>query len=406
MSSDNPGQQTDSYRLQNIFDHPCIQSCNAYSKNIFSQLHRCHTAAMGLHHYKCDDENCNHIHYQYHSCGNRHCPNCGGLKKEQWIENLTAQLFPTAYYHVVFTVPHEFNPLILGNRKEMFTLLFEAASQTLLQFAADEKYLGATGGITAVLHTWGQDLAFHPHVHCIVSGGGVKDKRWMEAKRKNDKFLFPVNAMKKVYKAIFLKKLRILLTKGQLQTTGIHTDDVIQQAGYKNWNVYAKAPFGNVASVVEYLGRYTHKVAITKHRIINITEADVTFRYKDYSDGSKQKEMTLPIAEFLRRFELHFLPKRFVKIRHYGYLQNHGKTKRLNAVRATMQLQPLPPKVQVPVAMRMLEQYGHDITLCPKCKQGKLILIAIMYPGRSTVKLSNDVKNVNEQVSLRNKASP
>jgi len=406
MSSDNPGQQTDSYRLQNIFDHPCIQSCNAYSKNIFSQLHRCHTAAMGLHHYKCDDENCNHIHYQYHSCGNRHCPNCGGLKKEQWIENLTAQLFPTAYYHVVFTVPHEFNPLILGNRKEMFTLLFEAASQTLLQFAADEKYLGATGGITAVLHTWGQDLAFHPHVHCIVSGGGVKDKRWMEAKRKNDKFLFPVNAMKKVYKAIFLKKLRILLTKGQLQTTGIHTDDVIQQAGYKNWNVYAKAPFGNVASVVEYLGRYTHKVAITKHRIINITEADVTFRYKDYSDGSKQKEMTLPIAEFLRRFELHFLPKRFVKTRHYGYLQNHGKTKRLNAVRATMQLQPLPPKVQVPVAMRMLEQYGHDITLCPKCKQGKLILIAIMYPGRSTVKLSNDVKNVNEQVSLRNKASP
>jgi len=406
MSGDKFIQQTDSYRLQNIFNPASIQSCNAYSKNIFSQLHRCHTSAMGMHHYKCDDENCNHVHYQYHSCGNRHCPNCGGLKKEQWIENLTAQLFPTAYYHVVFTLPHEFNPLILGNRKEMFTLLFDAASQTLLQFAADEKYLGATGGITAVLHTWGQDLSFHPHLHCIVSGGGVKDKSWVDAKRKNSTFLFPVNAMKKVYKAIFLTKLRQLLAKGLLQTTGINTDEVMQQAGYKKWNVYAKAPFGNVASVVEYLGRYTHKVAITKHRIINITETDVTFRYKDYSDGSKQKEMTLPIAEFLRRFELHFLPKRFVKIRHYGYLQNHGKTKRLNAVRATMQLQQMPPKVQVPVALRMLEQYGHDITLCPKCKQGKLVLIAIVYPGQGAVKLSITVATIHEAVIPDNKGSP
>lgn len=401
MSGETTGQS-----LQYIFNHPGIQSCNTYSKNIFSQLHRCHTAAMGMHHYQCDDENCHHIHWQYHSCGNRHCPNCGGLKKQQWIENLTAQLFPAAYYHVVFTLPHEFNPLILGNRKELFTLLFEAASQALLQFAADEKYVGATGGITAVLHTWGQDLSFHPHLHCIVSGGGVKDKRWVVAKRKNAKFLFPVNAMKKVYKGIFLKKLRQLVAKGVLQTTGINADEVIKKAGYKSWNVYAKAPFGNVASVVEYLGRYTHKVAITKHRIVNITETDITFRYKDYSDGNQQKEMTLPIAEFLRRFELHFLPKRYVKIRHYGYLQNHGKAKRLNEVRATMQLQPLPPKVQVPVALRMLEQYGQDITLCPKCKQGKLILIAIVYPGRSVVKPSATVITIREQVKIRNKASP
>jgi hypothetical protein len=401
MSSETIGQS-----LQYIFNHISIQSCNAYSKNIFSQLHRCHTAAMGLHHYKCDDAACNHIHCQYHSCGNRHCPNCGGLKKEQWIENLTAQLFPTAYYHVVFTLPHEFNGLISGNRKEMFTLLFEAASQTLLQFATDEKYVGATGGITAVLHTWGQDLSFHPHLHCIVSGGGVKDKRWVEAKRKNAKFLFPVNAMKQVYKGIFLKKLRQMLANRLLQTKGIDADEVIQQAGYKSWNVYAKAPFGNVASVVEYLGRYTHKVAITKHRILRITQTDITFRYKDYSDGNKQKEMSLSIAEFLRRFELHFLPKRYVKIRHYGFLQNHGKTKRLNALRATMNLQPLPPKVQVPVALRMLEQYGHDISLCPKCKQGRLILIAIVYPGRGAVKLSSAITTIHEQVMLRNKASP
>lgn len=381
MSSATIGQH-----LQHIFTHTSIQNCNAYSKNIFSQLHRCHTAAMGMHHYKCDDASCNHIHYQYHSCGNRHCPNCGGLKKQQWIENLTAQLFPTDYYHVVFTVPHEFNRLILGNRKELFALLFEAASQTLLQFSADPQYLGTSCGITSVLHTWGQDLSFHPHLHCIVSGGGIKENKWVVTKRTNAKFLFPVNALKKVYKAIFFKKLRQLIAKNMLQTTGIAIEDVIKEAGYKNWNVYAKAPFGSVASVVEYLGRYTHKVAITRHRIISITERDVTFKYKDYRDCSNQKEMTLSIAEFLRRFELHFLPKRFVKIRHYGFLQNHGKTKRLNAVRKEMKLQPLPPKVQIPVVLRMLEQYGEDIMQCPKCKQGKLVLISIVYPGQRIVK--------------------
>lgn len=200
--------------------------------------------------------------------------------------------------------------------------------------------------------------------------------------------------------------MRLLITKGQLQTAGMDADEAIRQAGYKSWNVYAKSPFGSVSSVVEYLGRYTHKVAITRHRIISITERDVTFRYKDYRDGSNQKEMTLSIAEFLRRFEIHFLPKRFVKIRHYGYLQNHGKTKRLNEVRATMQLQPLAPKVQIPVALRMLEQYGQDISLCPKCKQGRLILIAIVYAGRSAVKLSAEVTSINEQVILHNKASP
>lgn len=393
-------------QLQNIFNHASIQGCHPYSKNIFSQLHRCHTAGMGMHHYKCNDPNCDHVHCQYHSCGNRHCPNCGGLKKQQWIENLTAQLFTTAYYHVVFTVPHEFNNLILGNRKEMFTLLFEAASQTLLQFSADPQYLGATCGITAVLHTWGQNLSFHPHLHCIVSGGGIKDNKWIEAKRKSNKFLFPVNAMKKMYKAIFLKKLRMLLAKGCLLTEGIVIDEVIKKAGYKNWKVYAKAPFAGVASVVEYLGRYTHKVAITRHRIVNITDNNVTFRYKDYADASRQKKMTLSIEHFLQRFELHFLPKRYVKIRHYGFLQNHGKTKRLNAVRAAMKLQPLPPKVHIPVALRMLEQYGQDITLCPKCKQGRLILIAIIYPVQRAVKLSAEVKPVNEQITFLNKASP
>lgn len=402
MSSD---ASATSQQLQQLFADNYTKECNSYSQHIFTQLHHCHTAAMGMHHYKCGDKNCNHIHQQYHSCGNRHCPNCGGLKTAQWIENLTTQLFVTSYYHVVFTVPHEFNSLILANRKLMFTLLFEAAAATLLQFSKDEKYLGATAGITMVLHTWGQNLSFHPHVHCIVSGGGIKDKKWIAAKRSNDKFLFPVKAMKQVYKGIYLKKLRQLLAAGLLKSEGIAVTKQIAQAGFKNWNVYAKAPFGSVASVVEYLGRYTHKTAITKHRIVSISQHSVTFKYKDYADSSKQKTMTMSIAEFLRRFELHFLPRRFIKIRHYGFLQNHGKTARLNAARKQLKLPPLPPKIIIPVAVRLLEKYGTDITLCPKCKQGKLMLIAIVYPTIFKP-IAAKIITQTKAVSQRNKASP
>ncbi len=161
--------------FQKIFNHSSVKRYNSYSQQIFKQLYECHTTALGMHHYRCDDPDCNHLHQQYHSCGNRHCPNCGGLKKEQWVENLTAQLFPTSYYHVVFTIPHEFNALTLGNRKELFTLLFQSASATLLQFASDPQYLGAICGITSVLHTWGQDLSFHPHLHCT--------RKWRRDKR-------------------------------------------------------------------------------------------------------------------------------------------------------------------------------------------------------------------------------
>ncbi|CAN5562586.1 IS91 family transposase [soil metagenome] len=370
-------------QLQQLFGQAASQSFNAASKQVFSRLHHCHTAANGAHTYRCNGADCHHLQYQYHSCGNRHCPNCGGLKKEQWIDNLTAELLPTGYYHVVFTLPHELHPVVLGNRKALFKLLFDASSKTLLQLAKDPQWLGGKCSITSVLHTWGQQLSFHPHVHCIVSGGGAdENNHWIKAKRSNDKFLFPVAVLKEVFKGIFLKGLRQLVAKQQLQVEGIAVDKIIKQAGYKKWSVYAKSPFGSVANVVAYLGRYTHKVAITSHRIINISEHSVLFNYRDYADGNRQKEMMLSHAEFLRRFELHILPKRFVKIRHYGLLQNHGKTTRLNKIRKQLKLQPLPPKVQVPVTVRMLEKYGKDITLCPKCKTGKLMLIHIDYGDR------------------------
>lgn len=235
--------------LQKVFGHAASLPFNPYSKQVFSKLRDCHTPAIGMHTYKCSDPDCKHIHQQYHSCGNRHCPNSGGLKKEQWIEDLTADLLPTAYYHVVFTLPHELHPLILGNRKELFKLLFDAASKTLLQLASDKKYLGGKCSVTAILHTWGQQLSFHPHLHCIVSGGGVDSNgQWIEAKRKNSRFLFPVAAMKPVFKAIFLKRLRLLIRKNKLKLTGIDFQEIIAEAAFKKWNVYAKRPFGNVAS--------------------------------------------------------------------------------------------------------------------------------------------------------------
>jgi hypothetical protein len=375
MSTDSNAQ-----KLQQLFGQAVATAFNTFSREVFNRLHHCHTAANGAHTYRCNDRDCNHLHYQYHSCGNRHCPNCGGLKKEQWIENLTADLLPTAYYHVVFTLPHEFHPLVLGNRKALFRLLFDAASQTLLQLAKDPQWLGGRCSITSILHTWSQQLSFHPHVHCIVSGGGVdENNRWIKAKRGNHKFLFPKDALKQVYKGIFLKGLRQLVEQQTLRLEGIDVQKIIKQTGYKKWNVYAKSPFGSVANVVAYLGRYTHKIAITSHRIVAISEHSVFFKYRDYADGNRQKEMMLSHSEFLRRFEVHILPKRFVKIRHYGLLQNHGKTTRLNNIRKQLKLPSLLPKVQVPVTVRMLEKYGKDITLCPKCNRGKLMLIHICY---------------------------
>ena len=293
-------------KLQQLFGQAASLPFNAVSKQVFSRLHQCNTAANGAHTYRCNDGDCHHLHYQYHSCGNRHCPICGELKKEQWIENLTAELLPTGYYHVVFTLPHEFHSLVLGNRKAMFKLLFDASLQTLLQLAKDPQWLGGKCSITTVLHTWGQQLSFHPHVHCIVSGGGVdENNHWIKAKRSNQKFLFPVAVLKDVFKGIFMKGLRQLIQQQALQLEGIDVAKVIKQAGYKKWNVYAKSPFGTVANVVAYLGRYTHKIAITPHRIVSISEHSVLFKYRDYADGSQQKEMHLSHAEFLRRFELH-----------------------------------------------------------------------------------------------------
>jgi Putative transposase/Transposase zinc-binding domain len=365
---------------QTVFAHPSINAFNPYSRAVFHKLKICHTAAAGFHRLRCDQQQCGHTHWQYHSCGNRHCPACGSWKKEQWIDSKVAELLPTAYYHVVFTLPHELNPLIMAHRKELFKLLFDAAAHVLLTLGRDPKYLGAETGFTSILHTWGQDLSFHPHVHCIVSAGGVKDNLWVCEKRTNNKFVFPVAAMRKIFKGYFMQQLRAMFCNNQLSICDGDFNSLIKNIGFKKWNVYAKRPFGGPMQVIQYLGRYTHKVAITHHRIISVADNKISFRYKDYQDGDKKKIMTLSQEEFVRRFEKHILPKGFVKIRSYGFLRHYNKTERLALLRTSMKLPPAPPKVVLPVRLRLLEQYGKDISRCPVCDKGNMVVIETIRP--------------------------
>jgi Putative transposase/Transposase zinc-binding domain len=308
--------------------HAAPVNKNTHVAKVLQRIRTCRTAALGYHVYQCGNEACGHIQYQYHSCRDRHCPNCGAIKKQEWIEARMQELLPVKYYHVVFTLPHELNSLVMGHRKILYKLLFDASSQTLLTFAKDEKHLGASPGIISILHTWGQQLNFHPHIHCIVSGGGITDDNgWKNAINNNRSFLFPVKAMGIVYRGKFLQALQQMITKGEvILPVDTERKQLFNLLYGKEWIVYAKAPFGGPQAVIEYLGRYTHKVAISNHRIQCLNEQDdtVTFAYKDYSDDGTQKQMTLSIAEFIRRFEQHILPERFTKIRTYGYLSNRG----------------------------------------------------------------------------------
>jgi Putative transposase/Transposase zinc-binding domain len=371
---------------QLLQNHALPLNKNAHVAKVLQRIRSCRTAALGYHVYQCTGDDCGHIKYQYHSCRDRHCPNCGAIKKQEWIEARMQELIPVKYYHVVFTLPHELNSLVMGHRKLLYKLLFDASAGTLLTFAKDKKHLGASPGIISVLHTWGQQLSFHPHIHCIVSGGGITTgNEWKEAKKNDWKFLFPVKAMSIVYRAKFLQALQLRITKGEV-ILPVDTDrkQLVNLLYQKDWNVYAKVPFGGPHAVIEYLGRYTHKVAISNHRIYSINEQSgtVTFGYKDYADGDKQKQMTLTIAEFIRRFTQHILPERFTKIRTYGYLSNRNRHSRIKEVLQKMKLPLHAGLVKIPIAVRLLEQYGIDMKECPACKNKTLQLVKIFYPWK------------------------
>ncbi len=366
--------------------HVLSPNKNLHVQKVLERIKTCRTSALGYHVYRCSDEQCSYIKYQYHSCRDRHCPNCGAVKKQEWIEARKQELLPVKYYHVVFTLPHELNSVVMGHRRLLYKLLFDASAATLLTFAKDEKYLGAMPGIISVLHTWGQQLSFHPHMHCIVSGGGITaDNTWKEAKKNTWLFLFPVKAMSIVYRAKFLQTLQQMITKGEVtlpeNTDGKKLFNLLYQ---KDWVVYAKAPFGGPHAVIEYLGRYTHKVAISNHRIssINNEEGSVTFDYKDYAADGKQKQMTLSDSEFIRRFEQHILPQRFTKIRTYGYVANRNRHRRINEVLKKMKLPLHKGLIKIPLQIRLQEHFGIDVNECPACKNKTLKLVKIFYPWK------------------------
>lgn len=366
---------------------PLSASANVHVQKVLHRLKICRTDALGYHVYRCSDEQCGHIKYQYHSCRDRHCPNCGAIKKQEWIEARTQELLPIKYYHVVFTLPHELNRLVMGHRKVLYKLLFDASSQTLLCFARDEKYLGATPGIISVLHTWGQQLSFHPHMHCIVSGGGITDDNaWRDTTKNEWRFLFPVKAMTIVYRAKFLQALKKMIDKGEvILPDNKDAKQLLNLLYHKDWIVYAKAPFGGPHAVIEYLGRYTHKVAISNHRISNINEDNtVTFEYKDYADDNKQKQMTLSATEFIRRFEQHILPERFTKIRTYGYLSNRNRHQHINEALKKMKLPLHKGLIKIPLPLRIKEHFGIDLTECPSCRNKTLQLVQVFNPWKQT----------------------
>jgi hypothetical protein len=338
----------------------------------------CRTPALGGHRYRCKE--CGQTHFVPHSCRNRHCPLCQGQAARQWLEQQREALLPVPYFHVVFTLPHMLNPLIRQNQQALYTLLFQVVSQTLLRFGQNR--FGVQLGVTAVLHTWSQTLLDHYHLHCIVTGGGLSgdNSQWVSTPAH---YLFPVRALSQVYRAKFLSGLEQLYASQKLQFHGQLADlaapkpfaRLLRQAARHKWVVYAKQPFAGPLQVLTYLSRYTHRVAISPRRLLALDpqQQTVTFTWKDYADSSKPKAMTLPVGEFLRRFCLHLLPQRFVKIRHYGFLGNRQRRKRVPRARellaqAGVTILPLPQPTPPP------------IPACPFCGSEQLELVEIVEP--------------------------
>jgi hypothetical protein len=346
-------------------------SPHPYVRRTLSALQRCRSASLGGHADRCD--HCGHIRISYNSCRNRHCPKCQNTQREAWIENRKRDLLPVPYFHVVFTVPDKLNGLFMHHPAELYNLLFSCCWNTLFQFSLTR--LNSEPGMVAILHTWGQNLSLHPHVHCIVPGGGVDYKnRWKQVPVSvNGKvFLFDVKSLSRVFRGKFISGLGKIIP----QEKGF-----IRSLYKTNWVVYAKEPFAGPDQVIEYLGRYTHKVAISNHRILNISDQGVTFRWRDYRDN-KGKVMRLTGAEFLRRFCQHILPRGFVRIRHYGILSS-SKKELLRSLQFLHGITPtvLPEKKQWKEICR--EHLNWDPDLCPHCGKGNMITIEKFIPGRS-----------------------
>jgi len=349
---------------------------------VMHHIEVCRTAELGGHIKQCDQ--CGFEQIAYNSCRDRHCPKCQCILKEQWLNDRKAELLPCGYFHLVFTLPHNLNPIVLCNKKIALQILFTSVSETLQAFAKDPQWrLEGQLGFIAVLHTWSQTLMDHFHLHCLIPAGALsfKKDRWIPSK---ESFLFKVESLAKEFKKRYLKKLKIAYQNEALIFPG-NTKDFASKKGFRQllssllkakWIAYAKRPFAGPQQVLEYLGRYTHRIAISNNRILSIDNGEVSFTYRDRERNSEIREMTIHTHEFIRRFLLHVLPMGFMKVRYFGFLSHKNKKQAIALIRKLIDpYAKLPEKIVETIMEMMLRLTGKDITCCPKCGKGKMKII-------------------------------
>jgi hypothetical protein len=364
-------------------------SMSTAQRRVMTAIEVCRTAALGGHLERCDQ--CGQERNCYNSCRDRHCPKCQSLARAKWLEDRQAELLEVGYFHVVFTVPQEIADIAYQNKELVLGILFRITAETLRTIAADPKHLGAEIGFFAVLHSWGQNLQFHPHLHCVVPGGGLSPdgERWVSCRRPD--FFLPVRVLSSLFQRLFLEALQTAFDSGQLQF--FHSLEHLRKpmafarhlakAEAHDWVVYAKRPFAGPQQVLDYVGRYTHRVAISNNRLLDIEGDQVQFKWKDYRHGDQIKTMTLSADEFIRRFLLHVMPNGFHRIRYYGFLGNRYRNKKLAQCRRLLGMQMAerpadPPKPEKDYYERYQELTGRSLRQCPHCHQGQMVKVAIL----------------------------
>jgi putative transposase/transposase-like zinc-binding protein len=342
-------------------------------RRVLRALVRCRTAALGGHLDRC--ARCDYRAISFNSCRNRHCPKCLTHARDRWLAARQDELLPVGYHHVVFTLPHELSWLALQNKTVVYDLLFRASAATLLEIAADQKHLGAVIGFLSVLHTWGQNLLHHPHVHCVIPVGGLSPDRarWIQPRHR---FFLPVKVLSRVFRGKFVAGLRQAFRRGRLSLPGrlaaladpLTFGAFVRRLFRHDWIVYAKPPFGGPTHVLHYLARYTHRVAISNHRLVHVGDDQVTFRWKDYARGGQQRTMTVSALEFLRRFSLHVLPKGFVRIRFFGFLAHRRRARDLPLCRRAL-------TSRQPLATLSVAMATQSVSWpCPRCGAAMIVI--------------------------------
>jgi hypothetical protein len=362
-------------------------SMSAEQRRVMAAIEVCRTAVLGGHLERC--EQCGYERNCFNSCRDRHCPKCQSLARAQWIEHRQAELLDCPYFHVVFTVPDEIAAIAYQNKEVVYDILFHSTAETLKTIAADPKHLGAEIGFFAVLHSWGQNLMFHPHLHCVVPGGGLSadGQRWVRCRAR---FFLSVRVLSRLFRRLFLERIEKAFNSAKLQFFAAleplrdpHAfSERIAATKEFEWVVYAKRPFAGPQQVLDYVGRYTHRVAISNNRLIDIDNGRVQFQWKDYRDNSEIKVMDLDADEFIRRFLLHVLPEGFQRIRYYGFLANRDRRNKLVLCRQLLEMQ---TSSQAPSVKDYREHYqeltGRSLTVCPRCQRGQMVIVESLPPA-------------------------